>query len=102
MVAILAPPESSPAALFGLVLRSQVAPALTRGSGASKLGEAKDMTRKFEIEAGKFIAVGTTGYQEMLEDYRDNMIESQDLEPGDFAWEFRHELIEEIIQTIRE
>jgi hypothetical protein len=102
MVAILAPPESSPAALFGLALRSQVAPALTRGSGASKLGEARDMTRKFEIEAGKFLSVGTAEYQEMLEDYRDNMIDSQDIEPGDFAWEFRHEIIEEILQTIRQ
>lgn len=60
------------------------------------------MTRKFEIEAGKFVAVGTTEYQEMIEDYRDNMIDSQDMEPGDFAWEFRHELIEEILHTIKD
>ena len=56
------------------------------------------MTRKFEIEAGKFVAVGTTEYQEMLVDYRDNMIESQDLEPGDFAWEFRHELMAGMVE----
>lgn len=60
------------------------------------------MTRKYEIEAGKFVAVGTAEYQEMLEDYRDNMIESQDMEPGDFAWEFRYEIVEELLQTIRE
>jgi hypothetical protein len=60
------------------------------------------MTRKFEIEAGKFVAVGTAEYQEMLEDYRDNMTNSQDIEPGDFAWEFRYELVEELLHTIND
>lgn len=61
------------------------------------------LERKFEIEAGKFVAVGTPEYREMLEDYRDNRIDNhEDMQPGDFTWEFRHELIEEILQTISE
>lgn len=60
-----------------------------------------DMEREFKIEAGKFVAVGSAEYQQMLEDYRDNMIDCpDDIELGDFRWEFRHELIDELCRTI--
>lgn len=62
-----------------------------------------EIMRQFEIEAGRFVAVGTPEYQEMIEDYRDNMIDCHDdIEPGDFAWEFRHELIEELCHMIND
>lgn len=62
-----------------------------------------NLEREFEIETGKFVAVGSPEYREMLEDYRDNFIDNHDdIEPGDFTWEFRHEIIEELLQTINE
>lgn len=60
-----------------------------------------EMMREFEIEAGKFVAVGTPEYREMIENYRDNFIDNhEDMEPGDFTWEFRHEIVEELLKTI--
>ncbi len=43
-----------------------------------------EMMREFEIEAGKFVAVSSPEYLEMIEDYLDNLIDNHDdIEPED-------------------
>lgn len=67
--------------------------------------ENEDMTleREFEIEAGKFYKVGSPEYKAMVEDYRDNFIDCpDDMEPGSFYWEFRHEIAAEFCQELND
>ncbi|CAN5535323.1 hypothetical protein BH11CYA1_BH11CYA1_49000 [soil metagenome] len=62
-----------------------------------------NLEREFALEATKSVAIGTPEYREMIENFRDNLIDNpDDIEPGDFTWEFRHEFIEELLQTINE